>query len=208
MERGFPTALWMCRLPNNDASTGTEEIASIVPRILAGDSSAFEQIVIRYERRVLTLALRLLQSRDDAQDAAQEVFLRAFKYIHRLDLAKPIGPWLMRITVNVCRDIGRQRQQRRITFPEMTLPDDSSADASSDPYREVAEEQRRKMLWRALHKLPQKERLAVILRDVEGLSTAEVAVILRSSETTVRSQVSRGRLRMKEAIDGMTGGPK
>lgn len=62
------------------------------------------------------------------------------------------------------------------------------------------------MLWRALNDLPEKERMAVILRDIEGLSTSEVATILRSSESTVRSQVSRARVRMKEAIDQMTGG--
>ena len=62
------------------------------------------------------------------------------------------------------------------------------------------------ILQRALDSLPEKERLAIILRDVEGLSTAEVALILRSSETTVRSQVSRGRLRLKAAIDRLVGG--
>ena len=62
------------------------------------------------------------------------------------------------------------------------------------------------MVWKALDSLPEKERMAIVLRDIEGFSTSEVAAILRSSETTVRSQVSRGRLRMKELIDQMMGG--
>ena len=62
------------------------------------------------------------------------------------------------------------------------------------------------MLWKALDTLPEKERLAVILRDIDGMKTSEVAEILGSSETTVRSQVSRARVRMKEVIDRMTGG--
>ena len=64
------------------------------------------------------------------------------------------------------------------------------------------------MLWKALNSLPEKERIAVTLRDIEGFSTAEVAAILESSESTVRSQVSRARVRMKDAIDQMMGGEK
>jgi RNA polymerase sigma-70 factor (ECF subfamily) len=123
-----------------------------------------------------------------------------------VDQTKPLEPWLVRMTVNVCRDLGRKRQQRRNTFPETTMPEVASEDKSSDPHKGLANEQRKQLLWRALNDLPEKEKMAVILRDIEGLSTSEVAVILRSSETTVRSQVSRARLRMKEAIEQMTGG--
>ena len=86
------------------------------------------------------------------------------------------------------------------------MPDVASDDKSSDPHNGLANEQRKQLLWRALNDLPEKEKMAVILRDIEGLSTSEVAVILGSTETTVRSQVSRARLKMKEAIDHMTGG--
>jgi RNA polymerase sigma-70 factor (ECF subfamily) len=149
--------------------------------------------------------MKLLGTRDDAQDAAQDVFLRAFKYLHRLDIHKPIEPWLMQMTVNVCRNIGRSRQRRWNTFPDVAAPD-TPADETRNPFAGVAEEQQRRMLWKALDSLPEKERLAVILRDIDGRSTAEVAEILRSSESTVRSQVSRARVRMKDAIDQMIGG--
>ncbi len=211
MERGshtsllFQPAFLMSCAPEKKPPAGTAEVASLVQRISAGDSIAFEQFLLRYERRVLLLAMRLLGVMDDAQDAAQEVFLKTFKYIHRFDIRKPVEPWLMRMTVNVCRDIGRNRQRRRNTFTEISEPE-MIADQSAGPYDGVADEQRRQMLWTALKNLPEKERMAVILRDVEGLSTSEVAEILRSSETTVRSQISRARLRMKVAIEQMTGG--
>jgi RNA polymerase sigma-70 factor (ECF subfamily) len=79
-------------------------------------------------------------------------------------------------------------------------------DQSRDPHLGLEGEQQRLLLRRALDKLPEKERMALILRDVEGMSTTEVAVMLGSSETTVRSQISRGRLKLKAAIDAMTGG--
>lgn len=198
------TTLSMSRVSDAEMSPEATEIAKLVRLVLGGDSTAFEQIIARYERRIMTMAMRLLGGRDDAQDAAQEVFLRVFKYLHRLDLQKPVEPWLMRMTVNVCRDIGRKRQQRRNLFVEINPPD--TIDESGDPHTGLAGEQELEIVWKALNALPEKERMAIVLRDVEGFSTSEVAAILQSSESTVRSQVSRGRLRMKEAMDRMMGG--
>src|SRR5437868_3568786 len=143
MER---TALWMSRIPETETSPEILEVASLVQRTLGGDSAAFEQIILRYERRVFTLAMKLLGATDDAQDAAQEVFLRAFKYLHRLDVRKPIEPWLMQMTVNVCRNIGRSRQRRWNTFPAIVEPDATPADLSNDPHNEFSGEQERQML--------------------------------------------------------------
>src|SRR5215831_10598499 len=109
------SALLMSRTTNKDRTAETE-VAPLVRRTLGGDTAAFEQLIVRYERRVFTLAMKLLASTDDAQDAAQEVFLRVFKYIHRFDSRRPIEPWLMQVTVNVCRNIGRIRQRRWNTF--------------------------------------------------------------------------------------------
>jgi RNA polymerase sigma-70 factor (ECF subfamily) len=203
---GKAMELLMSRLQEGQESPEAIEIEALVRRTLAGDSAAFEQIVARYERRVMTLSVRLLRGMDEAQDATQEVFLRAFKYIHRLDWRRPVAPWLMRMTVNVCRDIGRSRQIRRQTFSETPVSENSHPDRAKDPYSGLAWEQQKGMLWKALDSLPEKERMAVILRDVEGFTTAEVASILGSSEGTVRSQICRGRLRIKEAIDRMAGG--
>jgi len=196
--------LLMSRAPEGGSSPEALEIETLVRRTLAGETAAFEQIVLRYERRVMTLSLRVLRGADDAQDATQEVFLRAFKYIHRLDLRKPIEPWLMRMTVNVCRDIARKKLRRHHSFSEIPAVDADPKDESKDPYAGFAWEQQRQMLWRALEGLPEKERMAVILRDVEGFTTSEVAEILGSSEGTVRSQICRGRLRIKAAMDHLT----
>jgi RNA polymerase sigma-70 factor (ECF subfamily) len=197
------TPLSMSRLSHEEVSREVAETSAIVRLTLGGDSAAFEQIIVRYETRVMTMAARLLGARDEARDVAQEVFLRAFKYLHRLDLGKPIEPWLMRITINACRDAARRRQRVRDTFVDVDEPE--TIDHSPDPYDGLARKEERLVLKRALLSLPEKERLAILLRDVEGRSTAEVASILQSSETTVRSQVSRGRLRLKAAIDRMLG---
>lgn len=199
-------AIWMSRLPDAEPTVEMREIAALVRRTINGDSRAFEQVIVRYERRVIGLAMKLLRESDDARDAAQEVFLRAYKYLHRLDLDKPVEPWLMQVTVNVCRDIGRKRQRRLETFAQSENIALEPARTSSNPHTQAVEEEERRMLQTALDSLPEKERIAIILRDIEGLSTAEVAVVLGSSETTVRSQISRARVRLKNAIEEMTGG--
>ena len=190
------TALWMTRIKGEGHAEA--ELAVLVQRAVAGDRSAFEQIVIRFERRVLLLSWRLLGSPEDAEDASQEIFLRAYKYLHRFDDKRAFEPWLVRLTVNVCRDFGRRRK------PTVPLEPDRLP-AAGDPHSELTSEQRRQSLYTALSALPEKERAAVVLRDIEGLPTAEVAEILGSSEATVRSQISTARLKIKKALHRMRG---
>jgi RNA polymerase sigma-70 factor (ECF subfamily) len=196
--------LSMSSVSEEELSRDAAEMAGCVRLTLGGDTAAFEYIIRRYETRVMTLAARLLGGREEARDVAQEVFLRAFKYLHRLDLRKPVEPWLIRITVNVCHDARRRTARRRCTF--VTAESLDPVDRSPDAFSGVARDEERQMLKCALDTLPEKQRLAIILRDVEGLSTGEVASILQSSETTVRSQVSRGRLKLKATIERLIGG--
>jgi len=158
-----------------------------------GAVSDFEEILRRHERQVLMTAFRLLGNLEDAQDAAQEVFLRLYKHRRRIDEAQGIRGWLYRITVNVSRDIGRRRKA-----PQCSLDDVQIAAPDRDPHAAIAQDQQRRIMVEALKSLPEKERAAVVLRDIEGLATSEVARILGSSETTVRSQISTARVKLKK----------
>jgi len=192
------TSLWMSGIEPE-----AEELTILLQRAITGDISAFEQIVLRHERRVLTLAWRLLGSMEDAEDAAQEVFLRAFRFLHRFDSRRRFEPWLIRMTVNVCRDIGRKKQQ----YPTVAF-DFERLRAGGDPHSELSSEEQRQSLYAALAELPEKEKSAVVLRDIEGFSTAEVAEILGSSEATVRSQISTERIKIRKAIQRLKRGRK
>jgi RNA polymerase sigma-70 factor (ECF subfamily) len=198
-------ALWMSR---SGAEGESGELAMLLTRAASGDAAAFEQIVVRHERRVLTLSWRLLGAMEDAQDAAQEVFLRAFKYLHRFDTHKPFEPWLVRVTINVCRDAGRSRRRRgaMIVEGEEAFERAEVANSGSNPHKELHAEQRRQMLYRALDALPEKERTAFVLRDIDGMTTAETADALGSSEATVRSQISSARLKIRKLVERMEGG--
>jgi RNA polymerase sigma-70 factor, ECF subfamily len=161
------------------------------------DLAAFERIMVRCERRVLRIALRLLNNQQDAQDAAQEVFLRLYKHLGRLDLddARGCEPWLFRVTVNVCHDISRKRGHS-VALEDVALEDAPVVPPSAQHGMEHA--QQLELVRRALGRLGEKERAALVLRDVEGLSTREVAAILGSSEATVRSQISTARLKLRD----------
>ncbi|MEK7406457.1 MAG: sigma-70 family RNA polymerase sigma factor [Acidobacteriota bacterium] len=162
-------------------------------RAKAGDLAAFEEIVVQHERQVFLTALRLLGRREDAQDAAQEVFIRLHRHLGRFDEDREFAPWLYRMTVNVCRDIGRKRRR------EETAPlEEGTARAVEDPHVEAVAAERRRIVKEGLRRLPEKERAALVLRDLEGLTTREVARVLGSTETTVRSQISSARLKLRK----------
>ncbi len=165
----------------------------------AGDIAAFERILIRHERGVLRLALNLLRDAADAEDAAQEVFLRLHKHLRRFDDAREFEPWLYRVTVNACRDIGRQRAKR--TSGAAELP--AMAAPGPGPEALAGAAERRAILNAALGRLTEKERAALVLRDIQGLDTAEVARITSTTEATVRSHLSNARLKLREYVARM-----
>lgn len=174
-------------------------LAPLIERAAEGDIAAFEQIMIHSQQKVLALTWRILGNEADARDASQEVFLRVFKYLRRFDQQQDFFAWLYRITVNVCRDISRnQRKHQDHTSFIGDAEDDepSTMTKQGDAYDALELSQQRLIVARAMSRLPQKERTAIVLRDFEGLSTIEVARIMKSSPTTVRSQISSARKKL------------
>jgi RNA polymerase sigma-70 factor (ECF subfamily) len=171
----------------------TDEAARWLHLAQSGDVAAFEALLRIHEIRVARTARRLLSNRQDAQDAAQEVFLRLHRNQRHIDCAGNLSGWLYRVTVNVCRDMLRRRKN-------VDSLDDSRLIVESSAEADLVEEQQRRMVLEALGSLPEKERAALTLRDLEGLSTREVAGILGSSEATVRSQISAARLKIRKML--------
>jgi RNA polymerase sigma-70 factor (ECF subfamily) len=181
------------RLKADDAG----QSAGLLERAKAGELEAFDEVMRLHEKQVLNTALRLLGNLQDAQDAAQETFLRLYKSLNRLPDVLAIKSWLYRVTVNVCNDMHRQRRRR--AWEPLSGPDPAST--LPDPELAWAHQERGHLLQMALQTLATKERAAVVLRDVQGLSTREVAGILGSSEVTVRSQICEARGKLKKFTD-------
>jgi len=174
-------------------SAATERFDTL-ERARRGDEAAFEELMRMHERQVLRTSLRLLGRVEDAQDAAQETFLRLYRNLGVFGSAEKIRPWLYRVTVNACHDLSRRRGRLVADDREFDL-----AVADNDEAR-IDDAERRELLAEALTYLPEKERAAVVLREIEGLETHEVASILGSTPATVRTQVSTGRARLRNIV--------
>ncbi|MGE0132953.1 MAG: RNA polymerase sigma factor [Blastocatellales bacterium] len=187
---------------NRDSEGAVAATARLIIRAKAGDTMAFDQIIISHQRRVISLAWRMLGNREDARDAAQETFLRVFRYLDRFDPAQDFSGWLYRIAVNACRDLARKRRGNHFSL-EAEVESGAIAEPASPHNTESAAQfaQEQAILMRALATLSEKEKAAIVLRDLEGLPTEEVARILGSSPTTVRSQISTARVKIKAFRD-------
>lgn len=174
---------------------GPDDRARTVAAAKQGDRAAFELLMRQHERLVLATALRLLGNLPDAQDAAQEVFLRLFRNLGKVEASGNLSGWLYRVTVNVCHD------QRRRKPPETAIEAAGAIAAAGDPQCDLTQAERRRVLELSLRHLSPKERAALVLRDLEGLSTTEVARALGSTETTVRSQISKARVKVKNFVE-------
>jgi RNA polymerase sigma-70 factor (ECF subfamily) len=172
-----------------------DEPSRVIQLAKAGDLGAFEQLMREHERLVLVTALRLLGKLEDAQDASQEVFLRLYRHLSKVE-TPILAAWLYRVTVNVCHDM---RRKRTPSADIEDVPEPAAADP--DPQRLTTDAEQRRALTLSLRVLSEKERAAVVLRDLEGLPTDEVARILGSSEATVRSQISKGRVKIRGFLE-------
>ena len=162
----------------------------------AGDLAAFELLMRQHERLVLVTALRLLGVLEDAQDASQEVFLRLYRNLNRVGASGNLSGWLYRVTVNVCHDANRKRRVPASVEDAAGLPA-----LTADPQRAAVETERRRALEMSLRMLSEKERAVLVLRDLEGLSTGEVARALGTTEATVRSQISKSRVKTRDFLE-------
>ena len=187
--------------PGGAAEGGVAALSALAERARAGDAAAFEQLMVCTQHKVAATAWRLLGSREDARDATQESYLRAYKYLKSYRPGQDFHGWLYRITVNVCRDMMRNR--RGAEWLTHATSHDARREAleavacEADTEEEAVLAQQRAIVRRALETLPEKVRTAVVLRDLDGLSTEEVARLMKTRPATVRSQVSTARTKLK-----------
>lgn len=176
-------------------------LALLIERAAAGDMAAFEEIMKHSEQRVMRMTWRMLGNEADARDATQEVFLRVYRYLGRFKQDQPFFAWVYQITLNVCRDIAKKRRRYNTQFTSLETGGLEAgveiSDQQADAEETLIRVQERELIMRAIATLPEKERAAILLRDLEGLTTDEVARIMRSTPTTVRSQISSARQKIK-----------
>jgi RNA polymerase sigma-70 factor, ECF subfamily len=182
--------------PLPDAAAA-DALLPLIAKARSGDAEAFEGLMVATEGQVLRLAGRLLGDRELARDAAQEVFLRVFKYLRGFRDREDFRAWLYRITVNVCRDTGRRTSR---PGPRASLEGREVEDGGALGEASLLSRERVDAVRSALGALSPRERAAIVLRDLEGLTSEEVSRVLGSRPGTVRAQVASARTKLRARL--------
>ncbi len=172
--------------------------AELVQQAKAGELDSFNQLVEKYQSQVYNLSWRMLGNPQDAEDAAQETFVLAWQGISRFK-GGDFRAWLLRIASNVCIDHIRVNR-RHPTVPLNELFGDPTTSPMESPEDRALREELAGLLGRCLLALPEKQRLVVILADVQGLSYEEIAQVTGSSLGTVKSRLNRGRVNLRNIL--------
>ena len=168
-------------------------------RLRAGDAPAFEELVMTYQHRVFGVALRMLGNRAEAEDVAQEAFVRAHRALGAFRGDAKLSTWLYAITSRLCLNrlaSGERRMARQGEDALLRL-----SDAGPRPDAALERRELETALGRAIAELPEDRRIVVVLRDLEGLSYEEIAQVLELELGTVRSRLHRARAELKEKLE-------
>jgi len=190
-----------CRAGINKDSDGT-----LVAAAKRGDTQAFEELVLRHKQRVLAVAQRITNNREDAEDAAQESFHKAFLHLDAFQEKSRFSTWLTRIAMNEAFMLLRRRRGVFEVLPES--PDDgvksgseSFVDQGPNPEESCSQRERKQLLTEAINRLGPTIRTAILLRDIEERSVKETAQILGASITAVKARVFQGRRKLRRTLN-------
>lgn len=191
-----------------ERSTNKSLIEELIKRSQRGDTKTFESLVTMYQGRVYGLCLKLSGNRDDAEDLAQEVFIKAFHALGGFRLEADFGTWLYRIAVNLWLNI--KKRNSRTSYASLDDPistengeisrEIADGNISGDPLASLEETEFRGQVRQALESLSREHKAVLVLRDMEGYSYEEIARITQCSLGTVKSRINRARQAMREQL--------
>jgi RNA polymerase sigma-70 factor (ECF subfamily) len=193
-------------------SIADEQEAIWIRAFLAGDRQQFDFIVRRYQDRVFNLCRRMLGDSEEANDCAQETFVKAFRSLARFRFASQFSTWLYAIAVNTCKNRLASTHYRFWTRFLQILPVAGAGeptkhrdwpDPAPSPLSQLARAETERQVQAAIRTLPGSARALIILRDVEGLSYEEIARITGHRLGTVKSKLARARQALRERLKGV-----
>jgi RNA polymerase sigma-70 factor, ECF subfamily len=185
-------------------SGAAEDDPSLIARVLGGDRRAFEPLVRRHERRVFRVTLAVLGNVEDAEDAMQDTFIKAYRHLSQFRRESRFTTWLTRIAVNEALQ-KRQARKHLISLDESQETESPALPQRFEPWNADPEElyskqEIRGLVETAIQALPTIYREALILRDVEGMSAEQAAEVLGITVAALKSRLLRARLMMREAL--------
>jgi RNA polymerase sigma-70 factor (ECF subfamily) len=177
----------------------------LVRRVQAGNTEAFEELVRRYERKVYNITYRLMGNEQDASEALQDAFLRAYRFIGKFQFKSSFFTWLYRIATNV--SLSKLRKRGKLHTVSLDQPVNEAGDLTLEipdvkygPEKLMKQRELRAAIQKSVGELPEDYRSVVVLRDLEGLSNEEVSKVLNLSVAAVKSRLHRGRLVLREKL--------
>jgi len=179
----------------------------LVTKCQKGDTAAFEELVRKYQQTVFNLTYHYIGYREEVEDVAQKIFTKIYFSLPKFDVGRPFFPWLYRIAINQCYDeLRRIRRQKTHTFSELSADETYSIEnlISQNETPVIPDEDRQEMralLRKVLGQLPDQQRMAIVLRDLEDIPYSRIAEILKCSEQAARLKVFRARTRLKTLLE-------
>ena len=188
---------------------GPKEDAVLIRDFCEGDKAAFDSLVLKHKDRLFNLCYRLLGDYEEANDSAQETFIKVYRSLKKFRLESAFSTWLYRIAVNTCKNKLKSsafRQKRKMVPLENPIsatrssPSREIQDDSQSPAIALENKERMRVIQEAINALPEEQREVVTLRDIEGFSYEEVAEITGFNLGTVKSRLARARLSLRKKL--------
>lgn len=177
----------------------------LVKRAQEGDLNAFEEIIELYQNKVYSLVLQMLKTDSDAEDIAQEVFIKVYKNINKFQGKSSLYTWIYRITANLCIDELKKKrhviyweEKKQTEEGEVNIEIPSNEKSQDELYEE---KELKEKLQACIERLEPRQKLMIVLRDVKGFSYEEIAEITSQKLGTVKSQINRARLKLKDLLE-------
>ena len=180
--------------------------AEVIRRIQKGDTEAYRELVLKYQQKVYGVAWGMTRNPEDAREITQEAFIKAFKSLERFRFDASFYTWLYRITVNLTIDFRRKAVKRRTNeFDDGRLQKDEAGEIArphmdASPGRRLERKRLAEQIQAAIDQLPEDQRTAIMLREIEGLSYKEIAETMECAEGTVMSRLFYGRKKLQEIL--------
>lgn len=188
--------------PSREAASSFDEETADIAAARQGDLDAFDRLVVRHQSRIFNLCLWVVGDHDEAADAAQDTFIRAYRHLHTFRGDSPFGGWLGRIAVNVARDALAKRKKAPRDFSELETPTGEFDPPSNAPAvgDSLLAHERQQAVRKALADVPEHFRVVLVLFDLQGHSYEECSAILKLPMGTIKSRLSRARAALREAL--------